>query len=91
MEGGSAAGELVVCGTTPNQLDAADPEPTGAEHDLPGGSKRKRRGAGGPKRKTRGMLADSKVPKTFAKLLEDVSAAPLGSGALLLLLLLLLR
>jgi hypothetical protein len=38
------------------------------------GGKRKRKGAGGPKRKTRAMKADSKVPKTFARLLEDVSS-----------------
>lgn len=46
------------------------------------GGKRKRKQAGGGKRKTRAMRADtnSKVPKTFAKLLEDsgIESAPAG-------------
>ncbi|KAI8474082.1 MAG: hypothetical protein J3K34DRAFT_453518 [Monoraphidium minutum] len=52
------------------------------EEDLDLGGKRKRKGAGGGKRKTRAMRSDtnSKVPKTFAKLLEDsgIEGAPSG-------------
>lgn len=50
------------------------PPPLPHPDELPG--KRKKRG-GGPKRKTRAMLNDSKVPKTFARLMEDVG----GVGA----------
>lgn len=48
------------------------------EMDL--GSKRKRKGGAGSKRKTRAMRADNKIPKTFAKLLEDsgLEASPSG-------------
>ncbi|GBF97491.1 SWR1 complex subunit 6 [Raphidocelis subcapitata] len=48
------------------------------EEELPPGSQRKRKG--GPKRKTRAMLAESKTPKTFARLLEDsgLEAQPAG-------------
>jgi len=61
-----------------NQPHTPQPNPK-PELDLPGGSaKRRRRPAGGSKRKTRGMLADSKIPKTFAKLLEDVRACSLA-------------
>lgn len=59
----------------PTRAGSSRPPPRRAELEL--GGKRKRKGAGGGKRKTRAMRADtnSKVPKTFAKLLEDVSRA----------------